>query len=493
MRRLADLPAQGKPVKIRIQVRRFFCGVASCPRRIFAERFPGLTVTYGRTSTRLCDAHGAIGRALGGEPGSRLCARLAIPTSPDTLLRRVRQLPLPSSPAVRVLGVDDWAMRRGQRYGTLLCDLERHRPVDLLPERSAESLCRWLRDHPQVEVIARDRADDYIKGATQGAPQAIQIADRWHLLKNLRETLGRVVERHQADLKAKAAQPEEISQTNPRPSLNGEEEVRGPSWPSKYRQRQRERRQHRLARYEAVKEFHNQGMTLSEIAHRLSMNPQTVRRFARAQSFPERAPRRTPRRTDRFQEYLRRRWADGCHNAQKLFNEIKGQGFDGSYYMVARRVALWRRRSGPSDRVSKDRQLARKGRLSPRRITWLLLKPEEKLGEAERKLRRYVEDSHVDLRRAAELSREFATMVHDRRAESWSDWIDKARGATMPIELTTFARGLLQDEQAVRAALTSEWSNGQLEGQVNRLKTLKRQMYGRANFDLLRRRYLLAA
>jgi transposase len=222
-RTLTDLPWQGRAVRIELKVRRFFCLAAACPRQTFAERLPEVAAVSARTTARLHEAHRLIGQALGGEAGARLAAPLGMPTSPDTLLRRVRRAPLSQQPAVRVLGVDDWAWKRGQRYGTILCDLEHRRPVDLLPERSADSFASWLKAHPGVEVISRDRGDEYIKGANQGAPKAVQVADRWHLLVNLREALMRAVDRHHGHVleaaKAVAASqeperlPAETSQT----------------------------------------------------------------------------------------------------------------------------------------------------------------------------------------------------------------------------------------------------------------------------------------
>src|SRR5262249_42136728 len=176
------VPWQGRAVLIMWRARRFFCLATACPRQTFAERLPEVAAVSARTTARLHETHRLIGQALGGEPGSRLAAPLGLPTSPDTLLRRVRRGPLSQQPAVRVLGVDDWAWKKGQRYGTILCDLERRRPVDLLPERSADSFAMWLKAHPGVEIISRDRGDEYIKGASQGAPRAVQVADRFHLL-----------------------------------------------------------------------------------------------------------------------------------------------------------------------------------------------------------------------------------------------------------------------------------------------------------------------
>jgi transposase len=495
VRKLADLPWQGQAVHIQVQVRRFFCQGAECPRRIFAERLP-FAMPFARTTSRLRDIHAEIGLSLGGEAGARLAMRLAMPTSPDTLLRRIRQTPFTSAQPVRVLGVDDWAFRRGQRYGTILCDLERRCPVDLLPERSAEALCRWLRDHPEVEIVTRDRADDYIKGASEGAPQAVQVADRWHLLRNLSDAMRRIVDRFHGSIRqavqamrlatSSLASPEAANATAK------VEESQEPPRSTRYEQRQQERRQRRLERYAQVTELHQQGVAQREIARRLAMNRATVARFVQAESFPERASRRVPRRTDQVMDFLQRRWNEGCRNAAQLFAELKAEGFDGSYHMVRRRLARWRQRAASEGTHGKAEAPSSKRAFSPRQIVWLLLKPESELNDAERALRARLEE-HSGLHSAAELGRQFREMVRTRQEEVWNDWLKQSQQDTAPGELRNFAKGLQADQAAVREALRSPWSNGQVEGHVNRLKTLKRQMYGRAKFDLLRKRFLRAA
>jgi transposase len=494
VRKLADLPRHGQATAVQLQVRRFRCLLPQCTRRIFAERFP-FVAAFARTTRRLHDTHAQIGLFLGGEGGARLATRLAMKTSPDTLLRRIRQLPLPSAAPVRILGVDDWAFRKGHTYGTILCDLEQRRPVDLLPERSAESLRQWLLPHPEVEIITRDRGDDYIKGATIGAPQAVQVADRWHLLRNLSDAVRRLVDRLAGRIRRAV---EELPADSPLlqpvavPDEVGEKPcIADQSKPTRYRQRQQERRQRRLERYQQVKELHQQGVAHREIGRRLGMNRATVRTLVRAESFPERAPRLTPRRTDELTDYLRDRWNDGYRNAARLFEDLNANGFNVSYHMVRRRLARWREQAAQG--ATDGSALApRRPRFSARRIVRLLLKADTEVSDNERTLRERVEQLDGGLARTANLGRRFREMVRERKQDVWENWLDEAQESATPQEMRTFAKGLQEDQAAVRAALSHEWSNGQVEGQVNRLKTLKRQMFGRAKFDLLRRRFLLA-
>ncbi len=224
-RSLADLPWAGRSVRIALSVRKFFCRNTACPRRIFTERLPTVVTPYAQKTIRLTDVHRLVGFALGGEAGVRLVDRLGMPTSSRTLLRLLRQTPLPSPATPRVLGVDEWAFRRGRRFGTILVDLERHQPIDLLPDSSDASFAAWLRDHPGVTIISRDRGEIYAQGARQGAPDALQVADRWHLLKNLGEALQKLLARHTGALRQAAYvavgwdEPTPSSSTVPPPAL----------------------------------------------------------------------------------------------------------------------------------------------------------------------------------------------------------------------------------------------------------------------------------
>jgi transposase len=341
-RTLFDLPWHGTPVRIDVLARRFFCDTPGCRRKIFAERLPEVAASHARKTKRLVEALCAIGFALGGEPGSRLAHQLGMPTIGDTLLRAIRRSPSPSRSVPHVLGVDDWAWRRGRSYGTILCDLEQHQPVDLLPERSAEVLALWLRQHPGTEVITRDRAGCYAQGATAGAPHATQIADRWHLLHNLRDALKRLADRHHREIReASKAVAESRQRAPPRtPPQSIEPE---PTRLTSEQQQQAARRSLRLERYEQAVNLYRKGVSQRAIGKQLGLNRETVRRYVRAGEFPERAKRVYSTLADPFSEYIRQRWDQGCHNAAQIARELKQQNFCGSYCVIRRLVARWRR------------------------------------------------------------------------------------------------------------------------------------------------------
>jgi transposase len=479
-----------------VEARRFFCANADCRRRIFAERLPAVAAVHARTTVRLDKAHCNIGVALGGEAGSRLAACLAMPTSADTLLRRIRRAPLPRHPAVRALGVDDWAFRKGHCYGTILCDLERHRVVDLLPERCADGLSEWPKKHPEVEVISRDRADEYTRGAGAGAPQAVQVADRWHLPRNLSDALKGAVDRHHADTQA-AARVLAVADT-PAPASD-QADLPAPPAPAealplvRQKQRRNERRQRRELLYDEVLALHGGGISQRVMAGRLGVHRSTARRFVESGSFPERASRRSARRTDGFTDYLKERWSAGCRDAMQLYAELQARGYSGSYYSVRRQLAQWRSALAPGDEGQPPRPVpAVMGRPSARRASWLLLLDEADREPQEQQSRGRLQERCPELRGAAKLAREFRALVRGHRESGWDARLSQACGPDSVKELRGFAEGLRRDEAAVRAALRLEWSNGQVEGQVSRLKLIKRQMFGRAKFDLLRQRVLLA-
>ncbi len=297
-RTIADLPWQGLAARVELHFRRFYCDTPACERTTFTEPLPTVVAPYARRSRRLATLVEAVACALGGEAGARLLAELGLAASPDTLLRLIQATPLPVCATPRVLGVDDWALRRGQTYGTILVDLERRRPVDLLPDRSAATFAAWLKDHPGVAIIARDRGGAYADGARQGAPGAIQVADRFHLVKNLTEVLERVLQRHHAALATAADHLTQAARADAVPAgATADERAPTASQPPTARE-QAQRQARRRARYEAVRQLQDQGLGVRAIARQTGLARNTVRRFLAAPTCPARRPRPARDRPD---------------------------------------------------------------------------------------------------------------------------------------------------------------------------------------------------
>lgn len=469
-----DLPSSEYRLRLVLTVRRFHCRNPSCEQRTFAERIPQVVPVHGQRTVRLTDTLRAIAFETSAESGARITHRLKMPVSGDTLLRIMRQTTLPVGTAPRVLGVDDWAVKKGQRYGTLLVDLESQQPIDLLPDRTAETLASWLQAYPQVEIITRDRSNEYIAGITEGAPQAIQIADRWHLLCNQTEALQRLVETHSQDLKSVAQQVQQrlYPTQSDDAGLGLEPPPDAPIPPSQ-----------KELRYHEVKALAAQGHSQRAIAHQLRMSRKTVRRYLNCQEPPTRQQRRRAASIIApYLPHLDTRWKEGCHNARILWEEIRTLGFPGSYSTVR-----WFLRPYRHNPLPLDRPVVRP--LSPRQATWLLLENTDDLTLEQHLYRDLLLQHCPDLALAYPLAQQFLDIVRQQQVDLLDPWLASAQASSIP-QLKTFADGLLRDYAAVKAALTYEWSNGQVEGQVNRLKVIKRVMYGRARFDLLRLRVL---
>ena len=493
----ADLPWNGVAVRLRLTTRRFFCCNEDCHRKVFTERLPDLIAPYARRTIRLTEALELIGFALGGEAGARALVGLSMTASADTVLRVIRQAALPERETPRVLGVDDFAFRKRQKYGTILVDLERRCRVDLLPDRTAETLAAWLADHPDVEIISRDRGGAYAQGAQQGAPQAMQVADRFHLLVNLRETLERfLVRKHGCLREAAQACIDRADLVPPEPDEHTVPE--GASRETRGEQERAARRARRLERYEAVRTMQEQGVSLNGIARHFRMGRHTVRRFLRADGFPERAYRAPrPGILSPYEPYLRERWEAGCQNAHLLFQEIRTRGFPGSASYLRHYLARWRAEPSKPGRKGKNTMRSPPAPpsirpLSPRQASWLVVRPSADL-DAEAQA--YLEELcrlAPEIATGYQLAQEFRRVVRDQDHAALEGWLAAAEQSGVP-EMEGFALGIRRERRAVDAALTTEWSNGQCEGQINRVKLLKRSMYGRAKFDLLRKRVLHAA
>ncbi len=481
-RRLADLPWNGVAVEIRLRTRRFFCDAEDCSRHIFTERLPETTATYARRTLRMEQALRWLALALGGEAGARTAQRLGLGISGDTLLRHLRRMSLTqksTSATTRVLGIDDWAWRKGQRYGTILCDLERRCVVDLLPDRQANTVAEWLRDHAPPEVISRDRAGAYAEAARLGAPHAVQVADRFHLLRNLREALEHVLARYTPVIEQASRQPPPGPVTHPLPALPGPP-------PTRPQQISRERRQRRFERYQQVIALYQRGYSGQAIAFEVGLNRKTIRYWLRAGQFPERQVTHRHSSVEPWFSYLEKRWAEGCHNRSQLWRELQAQGADFAAVTLRRwfRVRLGVRGRPQQSSFSPPRKPP-----SPRQTSALLLGLVHNPSPSQQSFAQSLCALSPDIAIAVELAKKFYRMVREHDTSAWLPW----RTAASKSPLHRFVTRLQHDEAAVRAALTLPWSTGPVEGHIHRLKLIKRQMYGRAKFDLLRIRVLQAA
>jgi len=466
-RRLSDTASGGQEVLIHLQARRFFCANGACPKGTFAEQIPGLTTRYGRRTCGLQAVLQAVGLALGGRAGARLTGRLACTASRSTLLRLIRAAPDPDGATPLVLGVDDFALRKGHVYGTILVDIETRRPIDMLPERSAESFRTWLDAHPGVEIICRDRGGCYAEGATEGAPLATQVADRWHLWHNLAEAVERAVARHRSCLQ----EPPE-----PEPGPPPEEAEPPPETVLAARTR---------ARHAEVHAALACGLTITQISRTLRLERKTVRRYATAATADQLigGPRLTrPGLLGPHQAYLRQRWDEGIHSTRRLHQELRDRGYRGSERTLRRLTAQLRRDTAVP--APPPAPAARKV------ASWILTPPGKLTGD-DRAALAQITARCQELTTTRDLVREFADMLCNQHGEHLEAWAGRAEASPVS-ELRGYAKGLRKDWAAVTAGLTTPYSSGAVEGHVNRIKMIKRQMYGRAKPDLLRKRVLLA-
>jgi transposase len=497
-RTVADVPWAHYRVLWQLRVRKFFCSNGRCTRRIFTERLPGVVAPWARRTARLLRWLAAIALALSGAAGVQLSRDLGVAISRRTLLRVLRRLPSPSFANPTVLGVDDFALRKRQRYGTVLIDLERRQPVALLPERTAETLAPWLREHPGVQVIVRDRSPAYAEGARQGAPAAIQVADRFHLLQNLRETLDQVFITHSRVLDA----VNETMHHQPVPLSDGAMAVPVPAHdiPLPAQQRAAQRQARRQALHTQVWTLHGQGWTAPAIAQQVGMSLRTVQRDLRSPTFAGRKRRRDLGDSvlNPYQASLLERWNAGCHTAMRLFRELRQRGYGGSYGLVAAYARRLRQAQGLAPGHRRPRQpLPRVAEpacslLTPRRAAWLVLRREANRTAAEAQQLAQLRAQSAEVGEAIDLAQDFATLVRQRQPTQLDPWLTRATTSTLEA-LRRFATGLYEDYEAVKAGVTLPWSTSPVEGHINRLKMLKRQMFGRAHLDLLSRRFVRAS
>lgn len=477
-RQLRDLPCIGHALRLVLTVRRLRCEVAECPKRYFTERLADVARPYARMTERLRTLARQVAHALGGRPGAGLGRALKIPLSAKTLIRRLLEVPVAPVTAPEVIGVDEWAYRRGHRYGTLIVDLERRQLCDLLPDRNAASTADWLRAYPTIKIGARDRSGLYAEALANGAAPIRQVADRWHLVRNLRDCLEQVCESQRPVLQRELSAAAPVIAEVPLPALPEAAPPLGrcPPRPTA------SKRWAELAE-EAVRR-HQAGEGFKTIARALGLERKTVRRYVQAGGLPSRRRRLLPHPMEPFREALWQQWREGCHRVADLHRHLVEQhGYSGTAHTVGRAVQPWRKLKSAEHTLALDNVPEPPRLPGPRRLAIELIRREP--SETFLKLHQ----RSPLLQRLRALSCTFLGLVCERRIEALDQWLTEARASRLP-KLVRFVEGLERDLDAVRAALELPWSNGQTEGQINRLKAIKRQMYGRAGFNLLRARVM---
>lgn len=452
----------------------------------------------------LCPADPAVGQGFDcGELRKRGGRRRAGgPAAPaGDLVAQCPAAPDPVSATPRVLGIDDWAKRKGQTYGTVLCDLERHRVVELLADREADTVAAWLQAHPGVEIICRDRGGSYADGARRGAPDVPQVADRFHLLVNASETVRRVVDRHTDQLRVEVSVPPSVPPT-PTPlesdhhSPRGQGLPRAVARPSQIQAHRALKRRQRAQRWDEARALIAQGLSRRQVRRQLHIGKATLQRILKTDGCPLHAS--TWRTLQDFTDHLTQHWRQGEHNGRQLYNQIRAQGYRGSYQLVLRFLQPLRQQlleevitpQSTSTSMTIAPVLAPRTtiqRLSPRLVTRCLAGNPPPHAETDQQHVARLCETLPELAMARELALSFRTLLMEHQRDQLGPWLERAASSSLA-EFQAFADSLKRDREAVEWAIATRWSSGQVEGQVNRLKLIKRTMYGRGKLDLLRKR-----
>jgi transposase len=460
LRRLGDLPVAGRRSELILRTRRFFCDNSDCPRRIFAERFDGVVERRARRTSRLDEVVHCLAIALGGRPAAALSRRLNVQVSNDTLLRSVRRRGMAEFAPPTVVGIDDWAWKRNHRYGTLLCDLERRRTIALLPDREPATAEAWLARQPQICIVARDRGGGYAVAAQRALPHAVQVADRWHLMENASQAFLDAVGKSMQEIRGAIG----AARIDPR-LLTYAEKL------------QYEGFQRREETNASILSLSQEGVAVREIVRRTGYSRGLIRKILRGQRSD--IFRTRPSSLDPYLPWLDAQWAAGCRNGLALWRALRERGFRGCRGVVSewsgRRKRAERADAGAIGRAPSARTIAR-----------LLTIGRDRLSKAQTITVAAIERGVVALAEARDILADFQAIIRRKALTELDAWLDRAARSL----IATFANGIVKDKNAVQAAIVSAWSNGQTEGQICKLKLVKRQMYGRGNIDLLEARVI---
>lgn len=477
-RRIQHPPCSGHTLWLVFSVRHWYCRNPACSRKIFAESLAPFAGSHQQSSQALQNLQRQLGLIAGGEAGKRAATAAGLRCSADTLLRRVINTPETKQSGAPHVGIDEWAWHRGHRYGTLIVNLDTHRPLVLLLGRDQRTLATWFRKYPEIQIVSRDRSGVYATAAREGAPQARQVADRWHLLKNIGDAPERMMYRHIPLIRLVASELSPKKSPDPEPSVPAASLRR----PERLKQQTRKKRHQR---WTEVMALHNKGCSFREISRITGLSRVTVSRWVRSGTFPEMSTR-PPKRglLDPWREWLKEQRESGNYNASRIWREMVARGFTGSETIVRDAVAKWRKGWNPP--VTTAVRLPSVSRVSRWLMPWRITRDEENYAS------RFISlmcEKEPELKIAQQLALEFYRILKTQNKSQLSSWFTRVHESGSA-EFRRVAAGMEADAAAICEAISSRWSNGVVEGHVNRLKMLKRQMYGRAGFELLRQRVM---
>jgi transposase len=477
-RTIGDLAFGGRSLTLKLLVRKWICPEALCSQHIFAERFPEVVQRYARMTDRLIKALQSPGVLTNGADAAQIASSFGMPTTAKTIIRRVLQLPLPSEGSVHKVGVDEWAWKKGHRYGTILVDLEKRRVVQLLADRSVETSKAWLRKHPEIDLVSRDRGQIFREAATEGAPQAKQVVDRYHLQKNFAEALEKFFRKQERVLKK--ATGGSTGKAHPAERL---------AVPEKVSQERRARHRQRVRLHKRIWKLYREGYHKEQIAQVVGVSSRSVYRALEQETPPP--PRRRSRSSsivDPYLSYLAARWNQGCHNVARLYEEIVAQGYTGTRRTLEMRLRPFRPKGARP--VSKQTIIWDKPP-SPRGVALMMVRPTQSRTREQTAYLEHLVQSDATIAVVFTLAQDFGRLLRKHegqvRLEQWKAAV-RASGIA---ELIAFVDGLADDAEAVANGCSMTWSNGMVEGFVNKVKWIKRSSYGQAGFPLLQRRVLL--
>ena len=476
-RKLRDLPSIGRPLRLILHVRHFFCKKSTCAQKIFVERLPDLCHAHAQRTKRLQEALRQLGLIAGGQAGADLGSELGINGSRDTILRLLHLAKQPVSAEPHVIGLDDWAWKRRLRYGTLICDLEQGWPIDVLPDRAVETVSAWLRRHPSIDTISRDGSSEYASAIKKGAPQAREVSDRWHLVKNLAGYVSVVLAQHLAQLRRTEVAAVRSEQVEQLPSKR-----QRPAQRRAIAQAQHARQTERMARYEHILNLQKRGLNSAEMALQLGVTQRTIQRWLATRTIPFSGPRKQRARlVDPYKAFLLSRWQQGCHNGAQLERELRAKGYKGSgralyRYLETLELSGWPARKRGAASVSRQTVSSMKPHPlqthSAQQATWLFFRRPEDLKQEEQKTLQQLRQASPHLEAAYQLVATFLQMVRQRTGEQLDAWLAAAQASHLEA-FTSFVTGVQRDKDAVLAGLSLPWSNGPLEGNVNRANSSK--------------------